>query len=372
MLGVMLSLVVRDYQPVRSEVSERVIRLSFRPLTQTGTPGQRREAVDSLIPRIASQPEVIGVVPEATAFTLRKIIEPHAADGVAPADTAPTTLNVEGAAPGWFALQDVPILLGRDVSLADTAERNWPVVIGSNLSRTLWGDANPIGRTLPSPAWPGRTDSVSMSVVGVYDETQTNTRGNSVSRVYTAYDKQWRRDVLLVRTRGSAEAFMPALQVFVRAQAPGLPVSRIRTIAQIDAQERLVTLRVAALAGSGGAVALLLASLGLYGVIGLAVQQRTREIGIRISVGANPMRVARMFLASGVRLGSVALAIGLPLSLVALRVALSLRVVHIGRVNMWLIGGGIAAALLAVASAATWLPARRAARVDPAITLRTE
>jgi ABC-type antimicrobial peptide transport system permease subunit len=126
------------------------------------------------------------------------------------------------------------------------------------------------------------------------------------------------------------------------------------------------------LAGAGGALALLLASLGLYGVVALAVRQRTREIGIRIAVGAHPMRVARMFLASGVRVSLVALAVGLPLSIAALKIGLSQGLVIAPEVNPYLIGIVIAPVLLAVASAATWGPARRAALVDPARTLRVE
>lgn len=151
-----------------------------------------------------------------------------------------------------------------------------------------------------------------------------------------------------------------------------MPVTGMSTLEQADAKSYRETLQVAGLAGAGGALALLLASLGLYGVVSLAVQQRTREIGIRIAVGANPTRVARMFLASGVRTSVLALALGLPLSVAGLRVALLQGIVIAPGVNPYVIGVGIAVLLLAVASAATWVPARRAAMVDPATTLRQE
>ena len=195
-------------------------------------------------------------------------------------------------------------------------------------------------------------------------------RGDTPKQVFTARDKQWRRDRILVRTRGPAAPYLPELQRFVRAQAPSLPVSSMLTLAQSDERDYLATLRVAAMVGAGGAVALLLASLGLYGVVSLAVRQRTREIGIRIAVGAHPMRVARMFLGSGVRVSLVALALGLPLSIAALKLGLS--PVIVSQVNPYLIGGVIALVLVGVASGATWIPARRAALVDPARTLRVE
>jgi putative ABC transport system permease protein len=367
-LGVTLSAILAEYQPMRSELSERVTAVTFHTLAQTGGPAHRREAVDSLIPRIATHPEVAGVVPEASWFDVRGFITP---DSIARKERPFTTINIEGAAPGWFALLDIPIVLGRDVSLADTAGRERPVVVGSDLARELWGNAHPIGQTLSAPGG-GRRDSVTVIVVGVYDATHASTRGNEIFRVFTAHGKQWRRDKLLVRTRGAGQPFMPELRRLIRDQAPGLPVTRVSTIAQVEAEERRDTLAVSALVGAGGALALLLASLGLYGVIALAVRQRTREIGIRIALGASPKRVARMFLASGVRLGMVALLIGLPLSMALLDLFLSQAELLAPKVNTWVIGAVVSALLTVVATAATWLPARRAALVDPANTLRID
>ena len=369
MLGVTLSMVLADYEPMRPELSRRVTTVTFRPLDQTGAPGQRREAVDSLIPRIAAHPEVAAVVPEASWFTSRGFVAPSS-DGLSGSDPAVTTLTVEGVAPGWFALLDIPIVLGRDVTLADTASGEWPVVIGTNLARALWGDAHPIGRTLVSPK--ADEDSMRITVVGVYDAARATTRGNQVTRVFTARGKEWRRDALLVRTRGAADPFMSELRSLIRGEAPGLPIASMKTIAHAEEEERRFAMSVSALVGAGGALALLLASLGLYGVIALAVRQRTREIGIRIALGAKPKRVARMFLGAGVRLGGLALAIGLPVSMVGLRLLLAQAELLAPRVNEWVIGAGVALALLAVAAAATWVPARRASLVDPANTLRIE
>jgi ABC-type antimicrobial peptide transport system permease subunit len=144
------------------------------------------------------------------------------------------------------------------------------------------------------------------------------------------------------------------------------------TLAQEDARQYREMLQMATMAGAGGGLALLLASLGLYGVIALAVRQRTREIGVRIAVGAHPMRVARMFLASGIRASLLGLALGLPLSIAAMKIAMSQGLAPPSLTSPYLTGAVIALVLLVVASAATWLPARRAARVDPASTLRVD
>jgi hypothetical protein len=362
-----------DYRPLAPDMSRRVIAVDLRPLDSTGALAQRREAVDSLIPRIAERPEVVHAVPDVTAFAVR---------GLASVDSIVSIVHMEGTAPGWFATVDVPIVLGRDVSLADTAAADYPVVIPSDVARKLWGNAIPVGRTLASPPLPGLAqDSMAMTVVGVYDASYRlpgmtwnggTARSNVPARIFTARGKQWRHDRILVQTRGPAAGFVPELRRFVRAKTPSIPMTSMLTLAQADDQDYRTTLKNAALAASGGALALLLASLGLYGVVSLAVRQRTREIGIRIAVGAEPMMVVRMFLKSGVRMSLVALAVGLPLSIAALKVGMAQGAINAPDANPYLIGAVIAVVLLVVASAASWVPARRAAKIDAARTLRVE
>jgi hypothetical protein len=104
----------------------------------------------------------------------------------------------------------------------------------------------------------------------------------------------------------------------------------MQTLEQMDADKRQESIQGAGLAAAGGAIALLLASLGLYGVVSLAVQQRTREIGVRIAVGANPAGVRRMFLGSGLRLAGIALLIGLPVTVAGFRLGQAQGVVNAG------------------------------------------
>jgi predicted permease len=378
LLGTILSLVLADYRPLSPQMSTHVIAATLRPL-QNGGPGQRPDAVDSLLRRIASRPEVVGAVAETDKIDVRAIPAVIAAsrrDARAALDTVPTAVNMDAAAPGWFALVDVPIILGRDVSHADTAAADYPVVIGSDVARKLWGDADPVGRTIASPPKRAGQDSIAMTVVGVFDATRVlpGTFGATdvTFHMYTARGKHWDRSRILVRTRGPAAPFLPMLQRFIRTETPSLPVTGMRTLAQADEQNYHDMLQMGGLAGAGGTLALLLASLGLYGVVSLAVQQRTREIGIRIAVGAHPIGVARMFLKSGVRLSVVALALGLPLSVAGLRVGMAQGLVIAPGVNPYMLGLAIGLLLLGVAAAATWIPARRAAMVDPATTLREE
>jgi hypothetical protein len=265
------------------------------------------------------------------------------------------------------------VILGRDIAFRDTGAADPAVVIGSQFARRLFGEANPVGRAIMSHRSADQTgiDTMRLVIVGVFDQP-ANVSAEDVMRMYTAHRARWRRDGLVIRTHGPAEAFVPRLRALLQSAAPGLPVSRLQTQAQIDDEERGVAMRVSALAAGSAAVALLLASLGLYGVVSLAVRQRTREIGIRVAVGAAPSRVARMFLASGMRIGVIALLLGLPVCVIALHVLLSNQTLIAPSLDPWRIGAAIAAILLTVVAIASWIPARRATTVDPASTLRVE
>jgi predicted permease len=371
MLGILLAGIVgeRD-QPPRS--ASRVVTAWLPPVSRAGAMSQRLAQVDSLMPRIATQPGVIAAVPEAAGFAMRNVWVP-APDAASPRASDAVRVHVVGTAPGYFELLDVPIRLGRDVSLADTVGAEYAIVIHSDLARSLWGDVIPLGKRLASVDWrAGARDSVGMVVVGVIDAVATTTRGELGQKVYTANGKRWRRNAILIRTQGPAPASVPMLRQFFLREAAGLPVGGVEPLEDVYRRSNDLDLKVAAAAGAAGALALLLASLGLYGVVSLAVSQRTREIGIRIAIGARPQRVAAMFFASGVRVSAIALAIGLPLSVLGVQVLLAYGVAIAPVPNLWVLGLGIGAVMLLVASAATWWPARRAASVDPAQTLRVD
>jgi predicted permease len=384
MLLIMLRMVVADYKPIAPDTSTAVIAANFKPNLDPKQAALGPQLVADLIPRLAARPEVVAVVPGASSgFAVRGVHAQDAEGRVRAGDTVPKMkiVHVEGAAPGWFGVLDVPILLGRDVMLADTASTDRPAVIGVDLAQALYGDANPIGQVLHSPPLHGQRDSIAMSVVGVYDSrvkvpgmaTAGTTPGASVVyRVYTAHGKAWQKNALLIRTRGPAAGHLPDLQRFAIASAPQLPISSIKTLQQIDQQEFRVTVRVSLLAALGGLIALTLASLGLYGVVALSVRQRTREIGIRIAVGAEPTRVARMFLSSGLKSAMVGLAIGLPITLAILQVMISQGEMRMSATTPLFVGVVITMVLLVVAGIATWIPARRAAQVDPGLALRAE
>jgi predicted permease len=375
MLGLGLSYASWSRAPLPSDVAEHVITAWFRPAAVSDTP-QWRVLVDSLRMRVAAHPGVASVVPEMAPIDFRSVR--RISTGATDAD--PVRVLLTGAYPGYFDLLGARIVLGRDVSLADTTGSDRSVVVGNDVARRLWGDANPIGQRLASvERRDGKTDSLSFVVVGVVDVTHPaivspalDTEGQQSMKLYTAHGQRWHTAALVLRARGPAQPFLSELHTFFRSEAPSLSVNRLQTLAMTHDQQQREARSMATAALGAAAVALLLASLGLYGVVSWAVGQRMREIGIRIAVGAMPRRVARMFFASGVRLSATALLIGLPVCLVALRLGLSQGILIAPKANVWLIGAGTAGVMMLVASAASWWPARRAVRVDPVATLRVD
>jgi predicted lysophospholipase L1 biosynthesis ABC-type transport system permease subunit len=243
------------------------------------------------------------------------------------------------------------------------------LVVDSDFARSFWGVADPIGRRLDVTSRNGRTGPRTAIVVGVFDAARIPLRGEG--RVYTATGSQWRREALLIRTREPGAAYAPTIRRVLRAELPNVRVDRLATIEQIAGQERNDVLSIAAMASSGGLLALLLASIGLYGVVALAVHQRNREIGIRVALGARPRQVTGMFLASGIKLGALGVILGLPLSVAALY-AITSSFAQDAPASTPLVGVAIALIVLSVALLATWLPARRAAGVDPLVAMRVE
>jgi putative ABC transport system permease protein len=188
--------------------------------------------------------------------------------------------------------------------------------------------------------------------------------------VYAPSLQEPRGVTLHVRTAGDPASYAPAVQGAVAAAAPGWTVLRPQTMEEHLGAALLPQRAAGAVLALFGLLALLLAALGLYGVVAYSVAQRTREIGVRVALGADARRVLRHVLRDGVRLAAAGLAAGIPLTLATTRLLAAL-----------LLGGsaadpaalaGAALLLVGVSLAATYIPARRAACVEPMAALRYE
>jgi hypothetical protein len=336
--------------------------------------------------RLHGLPGVVGVVHTSGAYGLDWItVHPADRSGGSAGETR-LSARLEKIGPGYFGLMGIPFLRGRDFKPTDVDGPS--VIIGSDLARTLWGTADPVGRRLqswvegaedvygdpeissdahariPSDAAKPRT----LTVVGVVDAARTGK--NNDLRQIRLFVPSAETGAILVRTQSGGAGAIRLIREIITRELPSLPVYEIETLAQRDADVRHELLQESEFASGAGLLVLLLASVGLYGVVACAVAMRTREIGVRIALGAAPSNVVTLFLRRGAILGVIGMSIGLPLSLATVRVLSA--TVGFPQIDSVPVTAGIAFVVVAVSLAATWLPARRAASVDPLVALRSE
>jgi putative ABC transport system permease protein len=231
----------------------------------------------------------------------------------------------------------------------------------------MWGTADPIGRRFNS-ATPNQRIAGRLTVVGVVDGTRAGTSGGT-DRIFVSSVRITGH--LLVRTQGPAQPMLSAIRSAANTEAPELPLVGVSTLADLEAGQRRSIVKVMTAIGGSGALALLLSAIGLYAVVSFAVGQRVREIGIRAALGADRQQVVRLFLFRGLRLSLVGLFLGLTLSLIVLRVMAVARGQD-PQPGTIALAALVACVVTAVALAASWVPARRAAYIDPLDALRTD
>jgi putative ABC transport system permease protein len=277
---------------------------------------------------------------------------------------------VEVASPGYFETLGYSLASGRTFTEQDHADAPRAAVINETLARMAWPGQDPIGRRLR----PGddRSTQPWWTVVGVVrDVRRGDLRGSVRPEVYAcALQVTPRTLMLLVRTAGDPAAILPSLRAAAREVNPQVVVHSAGTLAG-EFSDTLASPRFRAILLAGFAViALLLASIGIYGVTAHAVSQRTHEVGIRMALGARGGDVLGMMVAQHLRPALIGLAIGVAAAIALSRSLASLvyGVNATDPLTFGLMGG----AMLAVAALACWIPARRATRVDPVIALRSE
>jgi predicted permease len=371
-LAMLVGMVVSEARGrTQSSLKERVVQVQFGLYGGAGAVGERIARVGDVMERVAALPGVDQVIPQASTLDVGDWRVHTAYRGSGPRAQEAVRARLDVAPPGYLAFQNIPMVLGRDLVAADTSAREMAVVIESNLARGFWGTDDPVGKRLEMTSRLHSDAHWAGVVVGVFDTTATPLRGTG--RVYTASRAGWRKDAYLVKTRGPGTAMIPAIRQLSRTEVPDIPISGegIATLEQLDRIARKGVMQIGAAVTAGGIVTLLLASIGLYGVVALAVRQRHREIGVRVALGALPRQVIGMFFLSGVRLSVLGMVLGLPLSAGAYYYLAGEYPLAIP-LNMPIISAGIAVAVVAVAALASWIPSRRAAVVDPLVAIRTE
>jgi predicted permease len=271
-------------------------------------------------------------------------------------------------APRFCETLKIPLLEGREFSEGDRPGAMRVTVINETLARRLWPEAEPLERTLI-------LDNHSYQVVGVSKDAQLrNALESPQPFLYLPY---WQNNIrpqidarLVVRVAGDPRTMLPLLRRAIVAVDPNVPISEDVPLTQQVNAIYMPVLLTSAVLTYAGLLALFLSMLGLYGVLAFAVSQRTREIGIRMALGAERFDVLRLVVSQGLRLALGGVGIGLLASFAATRLVKSL--LYDVSATDPLTFALIAVLLLAVALLACWLPARRATKVDPMVALRYE
>jgi predicted permease len=316
--------------------------------------------------RVAALPGVTNVswansVPLGLAASRRTV----QLDGYRPREGEDMAFHYSVVGPRYFETMQIPLVRGRGFTDDDKPGAPRVVVVNEAFAKKFWGDANPIGKNLLRGDNGEKIEVVGLARDGKYVSISES------PRPYVFYPQLQMPDgvTLLVRTSGEPMRMLAAVRREVQTVAPDWMMERPTTLdAQIGAS--LLPQRIAAgLLGAFGVVALLLAAVGLYGVVAFAVAQRTREIGIRVALGAQSGEVLGLMLRQGMKLAALGLLIGLPLAAGSGKL-----------LSSFLLGAGAAdpfvfvvaaLALGAVTAIASYIPARRASRVDPMVALRS-
>lgn len=285
---------------------------------------------------------------------------------------AGSSIHYNIVAPRFFETMRIPVVLGRSLDGRDTPDGTKVAVVNETFARRLLPGQNPIGRRF----WFGRTreEGQAVEIVGVVgDAKYASVRAPAPPTAYLPYTQSHiplTTMVFEVRTAGDPMSLVGSIARAVGEVVPGVPLGRVKTQAAQIAQSLGQETMYARLFTSFGAVALLLACVGLYGTLSYTLARRTREIGIRMALGAPGGRVLRASLLDALRLAGGGLALGGVLAVAGARYVRSL----LFEVTPLDVPTLVTAALvmLACAVAAAWVPARRASRLDPLQAMRAE
>ena len=287
-----------------------------------------------------------------------------------PSGEAPPNVGFNVVTPGYFRTMRIPLLEGRDFTESDVETSQWVAVVNEAMARKFWAGQSAIGHEFHMAGLSGH----SLRIVGVVKNSRTNGLTGPIREyIYFPFAQQYSSlATLQVRTTFAPDTVTPSIRERIASLASTMPVFDVHTMLQglYTLNGFLLYELAAALAGILGSLGLILALVGVFGVVSFTVSQRTNEIGIRLAMGAAQGSILRLILRQGVWIISAGLASGILLALAISRLVGN----FISGVSPYdpLTYIGVSAILCAVALLACYVPARRAARVDPMVALRYE
>lgn len=339
---------------------------------QSGMPQFYHSLLDSIqaTPGVQGAAVSSGIPFGAGSYTTSPVI---AAQSVLPPNT-PAAIDWRMVSGSYFKTMAIPLSRGRTFTAADGPDSSPVAIVSQETAKKLWGDADPIGRTFYRAA-DAKTVFRVIGIVGDVRSTALNQQAPALYYPIAWHTGQYRprvvvMDVVVRTAEGSPEAVIPTLRQKVRELDSTIPMANIRTmedwVSTSAAQPRLN----ARLLSLFAALALVIAAIGVYAVLAYSVTQRTREIGVRLALGAQPAAVLRLVIGEGMKVGLIGIAIGLLGALATGRALAS--IVYGVQVSDPVTFAFVAIALTLVALAACIVPALRAAKVDPMVALRYE
>jgi predicted permease len=355
------------FDPSRLVIAELALRFD-----RYDTPDKQRALLERLVPQVEAIPGVRAVTPVVAA--------PYAGAGgwdgrpvreeQSPQDAAANPmLNMELVTPTYFATFGLPVLRGRGFTADDRAGAPSVVVLSEAAARAHWPGGDAIGKRLRM----GPPGAPLLTVVGVVPDTRYRDLREARASIYFPLAQSFfpfAPTTLAVQTTGAPGALAPALRRVLADAAPGVSLASAAPFATFLAaplaQPRLNALLLAAFAGA----AVVLAGVGLFGVMATMVRQRTREMGVRLALGATARDLERLVLRRGLAIGALGAAAGVAGALLVNRFLASL-LYELSPTDGWTLAA-VAAALLAVGGLASLLPARASTRIHPVTALRAE
>ncbi len=329
---------------------------------------RRLQLVERIEDRIRATPgvEAVGLIDNMLLNLLSEQDKPVNVAGFRPPKGQPGFQVMWSAIDsGFFDAAGVTLVSGRSITAADGPDAPRVVVINEAMAKQFWPTVDPIGRTV-------RVDTTQYRVVGVARTTKVRTLGEAPRPfMFLSFRQSSSETVMMVaRSRGDAEAVATEMLHALHAVDPSLMVIQSKTMAR-----HLATMMLPARLGAFAfalfaAVGLTLAVIGVYGVVSYAVARRTREVGIRVAVGADPTAVIQLLMREGMILVVIGGVVGLALGFAVTRVLAGLLYGVATLDPLTFVAAPIL--LVGVGAAACFIPARRATAIDPAVVLRTE
>lgn len=343
-----------------------VLMADLQPELQGYSRARAGQLYQTLVERLSAIPGVVAVsYDENLPLGLSNSQSGVQVPGYTPAPDEQMSIDYDVVSPDYFTAMGIRVVRGRGFTNADDSTSQRVMVVNERFAERFWPGQEAVGKTV-------RARGADHVIIGVVPTGKYRSLGEA-PLAYAYYARQQSRGLdatLQVRTTGDPSLLIPALRAEVAAFDPSLPVSNIRTLDR----HLGIALMPARLAGGAlgvfGVLGLILASVGIYGVMSYSVAQRTREIGIRMAIGAARGEVVGLVMRQGLRLVGIGAGVGLLLALVATRLIRGMLYGENPLDAATFIG--VPLVLGAVAALAILVPARRAAGVDPVRAIRTE